>query len=154
MGIPRPGTPAVNRSRLITSGAQVGSPTPTSTHGLLHRCEVAGEGKSRSEAEVPNCSHPNFPPQEEQYHQAIALLFLSRHFYFSLVPVITHVLAAALKGGPRSPVTCGWPWDDPRNSRQGQELGFPLVSLFGEASKRCSWWELNKLRHEIFIHLH
>ena len=82
------------------------APLPlTSTHGLLHMCEVAGEGKSRSEAEVPNCSHPNFPPQEEQYHQAIALLFLSRHFYFSLVPVITHVLAAALKGSPRSPVT-------------------------------------------------
>ena len=116
-GVPRPGPPAANRSRLITSGAQVGSPTPTSTHRPLHMCEVAGERKGRSEAEVPNCSRPNFLPQEEQHHQAIALVSLSA-FLFSSGSCNYPVLAAALEGSPQSPVTRSWPWDDPRISRQ------------------------------------
>lgn len=76
----------------------------------------------RAGAESAHCLCPNFPPQEEQNHQAITL------FPFPLAPVITPVPVAASKQSLRVPVTGGWPPGDPMSSSLGQEVGFPLIT--------------------------
>lgn len=61
-------------------------------------------------------------------------------------------------------MTRSWPQHDPENT-EGHQLegcqhtpgvGFPYLpaETTGRHSERYCWWELNKLWHEIFIHLY